>query len=153
MIPQPLLRPIPARAEYRLVRDYEVISDGYRIVVPRCFSCDLASIPAIGWHATYTPHHPLVAAAALVHDWLYFSHQVTRQEADLIFLDLLLRNGADSTKSWIMFKAVVVAGGGAWKRCKHSQDKAWNLYRILRRVGRFEEYGFPVGLLGDNAKH
>lgn len=144
---QPRLRPIPRKGFYRLLEDYDISIRGQRIVVPAVFRCDLASVPAIGWRATYTPYHPIVAAPALVHDWLYLNHQVDRETADLILYDMLLANHADETKAWIMYKAVDVAAFPFWGYSERDMAEIRLLYRSIRWRKQYPMYRFPEHLL------
>lgn len=147
MIPQPETRPVPAKAMVRLLDDYAVICRGHRIVVPVAFRFDGASIPSQGWHATYTPWHPVVLGPACIHDWLYCSHQVERTEADLIFHELLIANGASLYRAWLMREAVEMFGGWAWEYSDEDIKKLRTLYRLVRRRKNFEEYCFPMTLI------
>ena len=150
MIPQPETRPIPAKAMVRLLRDYTVICRGHHIVVPVAFPFDGASVPPQGWHATYTPWHPVVLGPACVHDWIYVSHQVSKAEADLIFHDLLIANGASAYRAWLMREAVEMFGGSAWEHSDEDVEKLRTLYRVIRRRTNFEEYHFPVHLIEES---
>ena len=86
---QPTVKPAPRTDLYETTRDYDVTVDGERVVVPKGLRFDGASIPEAAWQLTYTPFHPDVMAAAVVHDWLYYNHQVERETADGIFFDLV----------------------------------------------------------------
>jgi len=56
------------------------------------------TIPSLGWQAVYTPFDPIVMPPALVHDWLYSNHQVSKEDADTILRQLLKGNGVPSLK-------------------------------------------------------
>lgn len=64
----------------------------FNINIEQWFIFDGASIPRIFW-AFGTPMDPITLLAALVHDYLYRYHQVTRQEADEIFNEILMESG------------------------------------------------------------
>jgi len=153
VIAQPVIRPIPGRNMMRLVEDYEVTSLGHRIVAPGGFRSDGASIPPIGWHATYTPWHPVVLGPAVMHDWCYLSHVIPREIADDVFYDVLLRNGADETRAWLMVWAVAEYGGPAWEWQDRDLYELRLLWRILRRRAsdRLELYGFPADIIEEVA--
>lgn len=151
MIPQPEIRPVPSKAMVRLLDDYTVICRGHRIVVPVAFCFDGASVPPQGWHATYTPWHPVVLGPACVHDWIYCSHQVSRAEADLILYDLLIANGADSHRAWLMREAVEMFGRWAWEYNREDRRKLEVLFRVIRLRANFAEYCFPMEVIS-NAK-
>lgn len=147
MIPQPEIRPVPAKAMVRLLRDYAVICRGHRIVAPVAFMFDGASIPPQGWHATYTPWHPIVLGPACGHDWLYKSHQVSRAEADLILYELLIANGADPHRAWLMREAVEMFGGWAWEYNREDVYQLRLLYQVIRRRKNFADYCFPMEVI------
>ena len=149
MIAQPVLRPIPAKGMYRLVEDYTV----QPITAPGAFRCDLASIPPLAWQATYPPYHPVVAGPSVIHDWCYLSHCIPRDAADDLFYELLLQNGADERKAWLMWWAVAEYGGSAWEWKDRDLYELRLLWRILRRRAsdRLELYGFPIHIIEEVA--
>lgn len=110
---QPVLVPIPEAEDplWRLDRPLHT----HGVLVPAGFVCDLASVPWWAWKFTYPKAHPDTAAAAVVHDWLYRTKAVNRRTADLIFLAILLDNGAKPWKARIMYRAVRLWGWTRWK--------------------------------------
>ena len=136
---------------YTLLEDYKAVYGDIEILVPEYFIFDGASVPSVAWMLTYTPFHPHVMAAALIHDWLYLNHQVTREMADDIFYDLLIRNGAGPTKSKLMFQAVRVAGGPHYDHAPADVAKLELLYLMCKSSDRFDEYHFPVDVITANA--
>jgi len=153
VIVQPVIRPIPGRRMVRLVADYAVEALGHRIVVPAAFRYDGASVPPIGWRATYTPFHPVVLGPASAHDWCYISHCIPRDQADDVLYDLLLRNGADDKRAWLMWWAVTEFGASAWEWKDRDLYELRLLWRILRRRAsdRLELYGFPIHIIEEVA--
>ena len=82
------------------------------IQVPAGFINDLASVPRI-------PFVWLIAggighAAAVVHDWLYSTHQTSRKAADAIFHEALLVLGVAPWRAWAMWATVRAFGGSSW---------------------------------------
>lgn len=71
---QPDVRPIGNR-KYLLMEDYTITwwEDGtrFRIVIPREFITDLASVPRLLWTLSNLTPDGLIRAGALVHDWIY----------------------------------------------------------------------------------
>lgn len=118
MIDQPKLRPCPKENRYELIEDYtyscSIDGQGLEIKIPRGFLYNGASIPWFGWTATYTPFHPDVMLPALIHDWLYGSHETDRETADSILYQLLIENNVDKGVAEIMFQAVRIGGRSAW---------------------------------------
>ena len=147
MIHQPNLSPNPGQNQYCLLDDYEYRYGNIRIVVPAYFIYDGASIPAMAWRFIYTPFHPDVMAPALIHDWLYVSHQTDRGTADQILYDLLILNGANQTKAKLMHTAVKKFGGGPWEWDRQDKEKLQTLYILIKKNEKFGEYRFPEQIL------
>lgn len=147
MLIQPNLSPVPQKNTYWLLDDYSVKYGDITITVPACFSFDGASVPWFGQVSTYTPFHPDCMAPALIHDWLYLNHQTVRTVADQIFYDLLISNGANPTKSKLMYQAVKLAGGNYWARNKKDRAKLFLLLAMCKKSVTFEAYRFPMRFL------
>ena len=84
-----------------------------RVVVPVGFVTDLASIPQWVWSSGLRPEGAY-AYAAIVHDYLYWVQERPREEADEIFLFAMQDSKVDSTLRNGIYKAVRLAGKGAW---------------------------------------
>jgi len=115
---QPHLRPQPDTDQYRLIREYPYSHNGLSIIVPLYFRYDGASIPLIAQIITYSPFHPKIMAAALLHDWLYYSHVTSRKVADKIFRDVLIKNGVSNGKAQLMYKGVRRFGASYYNKHK-----------------------------------
>ena len=80
--------------------------------VPAGFECDSASVPRMVWTISGLTPDGLIRAAAVTHDYLYDKLgqigdlDLTREEADRIFLDLMLAAGMNSTRAKLAYKAV-----------------------------------------------
>ncbi|HEX7939076.1 MAG TPA: DUF1353 domain-containing protein, partial [Gemmatimonadaceae bacterium] len=109
--------------EYELLEDVAYQAPNRVVLVPRMFSYDGASIPSWAWRVIYTPFDPIVMLPALVHDWIYLSHEVTKPEADLVLRDLLRRNGVPGWRQFLIYWAVRLAGAFAWRNS--AQDLAY----------------------------
>ena len=149
MLNQPNLSPVPEENKYVLLDDYEAKYGDIKIVVPGYFTFDGASIPFFGWISTYTPFHPDVMAAAIIHDWLYKNHQVDRKTTDRIFYDRLILNGANKIKSKLMYNAVKFAAGPCWGISEKEKKDIGMLYTLIKNNKDFEEYCFPEDVLAD----
>lgn len=148
---QPNLSPLPDRNQYLVLDDYLAEYGDLKIVVPADFIFDGASVPFFGWLPTYTPFHPDVMAPALLHDWLYLNHQVDRKTADQIFYDFLVLNGAGKFKAKLMHKGVRIGGGPHFGYCQDDIDKLDMLYDVTRARPNFDEYHFPLDVIGKAA--
>jgi len=83
----------------------------YTIKVPAGFKTDLASIPRL---LPLALHRNPVAAAAIVHDWLYSTkdmlNDLPRKKADLIFRDAMRDNGVGRLTAATYYRFVRVFG-------------------------------------------
>lgn len=147
MMVQPSMSPVPFRNMWCNDFDFEVEVRGHKIVVPGFFLFDGASIPKILWALAYHPFDTRVIMAALVHDWLYWNHQVSKEEADLIFLTLLLMNGTDPLKAHLMYEAVAKFGESSWALKEEEKPLLQLLYLMVKDSPRFVEFHFPVEAL------
>lgn len=84
------------------------------VTVPAGFVSDFASIPRAFWRVL--PPWGEYNRAAVVHDYLYRTHEMTRAEADETFLVIMGALGVASWKRRIMYRAVRWFGGRAWNR-------------------------------------
>lgn len=131
---QPDLRPIAWR-RYRLVAGYcvtvrdEDTKQDFEINIPAGFICDGASVPRIVWTGSGLTPDGLLRAAALVHDWIYYHKgrvhayslnrgmdiegqmiSVNREDADRIFLRLMLAAGMPGWRAKVAWRAVRIFG-------------------------------------------
>lgn len=82
------------------------------VKVPVGFVSDLASIPRAFWTVLRpTGRH---AYAAIVHDYLYWTQERTREEADLIFRFALEDSKVEAAVVTALYQAVRQFGGSAW---------------------------------------
>lgn len=85
---------------------------GKVIIAPKGFVTDLASVPRVPVAfllAGGTANH-----AAVIHDWLYTSHEVPRDVADAVLREAALVMGTPAWRAWMMWAGVRVGGSGAW---------------------------------------
>ena len=141
---QPSMSPIPERGLWCNNTDFEVFVRGISILVPGFFCIDGASIPRYLWALTYHPFDARVILAALVHDWPYWSHQVSKEEADLIFYELLILNDVPKHKASMMYNAVAIFGESSWALKEDEKPLLLLLYIMIKDSTRFREYHFPV---------
>ncbi len=143
MMPQPKIQPIAGTNKYIPLEDYALLILGFLIRVPAGFIFDGASIPRAAWtFLGYTPFHPCVILAALIHDWLYLNHQVSREDADIIFKMLLLRNGVTPDAAQKMYLAVRLAGGFFWPHDEDDKRAIEGLRMIIDPVWK-DHYHLP----------
>lgn len=147
MILQPITQvvgEVKDRPIYRLHEDYiyqwEHNGRIYRIIVPREFRFDKASVPHWAW--SLIQPSGLQDAAAAVHDWLYYHngklpfkyYQVlidgewqnvgkywNRHDADRLFARILRDSGAPKWRRRLMFQAVDKFGWQFWNKKNEEQ--------------------------------
>jgi hypothetical protein len=91
------------------------------ITVPGGFLTDFASVPRV-------PIAHLLTAncgheAAVIHDWLYTSHEVSRRDADAVFEEALLAGGEPRWRAWLMWAGVRIGGGGPYEAAGQRQPE------------------------------
>jgi hypothetical protein len=99
-----------------------------RVEVPPGFVTDFASVPRAFW--SFLPPDGEYAYAAILHDYLYWTQNRPREEADDILKFAMedLRVGSITTGA--IYSAVRIGGSGAWDSNK--QAKAAGEKRILK---------------------
>lgn len=79
---------------------------------PTGFITDFASVPRLPFifELFGDTAHP----AAVIHDYLYTSHETTRAKADRIFRQAAELSGVTSWQAWVMYLGVRLGGFGAY---------------------------------------
>lgn len=108
----PVTTPIPGTDLLELCQPFEYSEGNY---IPAGFRYNGANVPPFAWQLTYPPHHPKILRAALVHDWLYWCHAVSRRDADALFRVFLIEDGANKIKANTMHRTLRLFGGRYWK--------------------------------------
>ena len=94
-----------------------------RIVVPRGFVTDFASVPRIFW--SVFPRHGEYTRAAIVHDFLYWEQRCTRSQADELFDIIMQDSNVDSTTRLAIYAAVRVWGDSAWQANTEAKQQGY----------------------------
>ena len=119
-----------ADGEYWVLGDdlaFTVRQSGQRIVVPRGFVTDFASVPRVFW--TIFPKHGEYTRAAIVHDFLYWEQRCSRDQADELFDIVMEDSEVDSTTRFTIYAAVRVWGSSAWE--ENAERKRQGYVRII----------------------
>ncbi|NRF71330.1 DUF1353 domain-containing protein [Aquincola sp. S2] len=101
------------------------------VAVPDRFVTDLTSIPQAVWSFGIRPEGAY-AYAAVVHDYLYWMQDRTREESDEIFLTAMVDSKVEESLRNRIYNAVRVGGNAAWK--KNAELKKRGEKRVLRHV-------------------
>ncbi len=99
------------------------------VQVPAGFVTDLASIPRPFW--TFLRPDGRYAYAAIVHDYLYWTQERPRAEADLILKFAMEDFDVGAATIATIYNAICAAGGLAWRN--NAALKAKGEKRILKR--------------------
>lgn len=100
-----------------------------RVEVPDGFVCDLTSVPRSFWQVMRPEGR--YAYAAVVHDYLYWTQDRSKGEADGIFKLALEDSKVDSSTISALYSAVNLLGQSAWdqnRKLKESGER-----RILKK--------------------
>jgi hypothetical protein len=84
------------------------------LVIKAGFPTDLASIPKALWNI-YPPFDPEYRAAAILHDGVYASELLPRNEADWLLLTAMQAQGNSWWTRNVFWCSVRTFGGGVWK--------------------------------------
>ncbi|WP_421292927.1 DUF1353 domain-containing protein [Aeromonas veronii] len=114
---QPILMPL-SDTNWELHEEYHVLSEHISFTIPKGFVTDLASVPRCIWNIF--PPFGLYTGAAVAHDYLYRTAKikVTREQADALFKEQMIKAGFDSTKAQLMYLAVRAFGWSSFKERK-----------------------------------
>ncbi len=104
-------------------------NDCYIITVYPGFVTDGASVPnALRWFVD--PFSGNYLPGAILHDALYRSQILSREESDLIFLDAMKTCKVGWIKSELMFQAVSLFGWKIWKENEKDKYHARNYINL-----------------------
>lgn len=128
--PAPTVRPIGDNKEWALTEEmvYTLGNTGTRIVVPRGFVTDFASIPQRLWSIGLSPHGQY-SRAAVVHDYLYWAQPCTREQADRLLVVAMKESKVDGFDEWAVYNGVAIFGNGPWEQ--NAKERALGLPRVI----------------------
>ena len=113
--PNPLQAELqPDRKTWRLLALFSYLDPDHGLVeVPAGFETDFASVPR--WPLTFALLGSYGHAAAVIHDWLYTTGQLSRADADRVFLNALRSSGIARWRAWLMWAGVRIGGAKRYK--------------------------------------
>ena len=129
----PVLTFNPRRGRWRLEHPYVYDDHGFRIIIQQGFEFDLASVPRTVW-AVIAPFE-LSIVAPLIHDYLYVYggnlppggvtpyQTYTRRAADLLFLEIMRREGIVEWRCRTAYNAVRLFGSIPWRGSTVPEDE------------------------------
>lgn len=86
----------------------------YKVTIKPGLLTDGASIPKVFWSIIGCPLNGRYVGSALIHDGLYASHTLSKEESDLLFLDMMKHNKVSLWRRKLMYWAVKFGGGSAY---------------------------------------
>ena len=89
------------------------------VEVPKGFVTDLASVPAILW--SVFPKTGRYAYAAIVHDYLYWTQAVSREEADSVLKAAMEDAKVDIASQVGFYAAVRTFGASPWEHSRKAK--------------------------------
>lgn len=130
MIQAPTLKPFADSKDFMLVRDmvYILGETDISITVPKGFVTDFASVPKGLWSFGLSPHGKF-SKAAIVHDYLYWTHSCTREQSDMIMLIAMKESQVGSKSQTLLYEGLDMAGNPAW--VDNMNDRKSGIPRIV----------------------
>ncbi len=111
-----IVTPMPDGRKWRLLKpfSYHIGTEHSRhiIKVPKGFETDFASVPQFLW--SWLPFWGKYGKAAVLHDYLYQTHETERSIADAIFYEAMLVGGTPKRRAKLMYWGVRLFGWLAW---------------------------------------
>lgn len=89
-------------------------NDGRLWFVPMGFCTDFASIPRLLQTAVGSPAGGKYRRAAVLHDYLYRSCQLSREEADALFYEAMISSGVSRRKARQLYLGVRFGGASSY---------------------------------------
>ena len=127
---------------YETFEDYSVGFHDKEICVPKYFQYDGTSIPLFVRLLIGTPFNPRSTRAVLIHDWLHLTHQLSKDEADELFCQLLREDGLDEIRVGLVKLALKCCGGYHWENDESDFEYTEKLrYKIVTCGGDASHYG------------
>ena len=128
--PSPAVRAFGDNEFWITVEDmpYVIGSTSERVVIPRGFVTDFASIPQSLWSLGLSPHGQY-SRAAVVHDYLYWSQGCSRAQADRLLLIAMKESKVDTFDEFLVYQGVETGGSGPWS--KNESERNAGLPRIV----------------------
>ena len=129
-----LVSPLADGKTWVLMREfgYDVGTEGStdQVNVPLGFETDFASIPRLFW--IVLPKWGKYGNAAVIHDWLYWNQQRSREAADAVLLEAMVVLGVSPIVQFVIHHGVRLFGGLAWLR--NQADRAEGYDRVLSNL-------------------
>lgn len=100
--------------EYKFIGNLSFENDKYIVTIKKGLTTDGASIPRLFWTIIGCPLSGKYVGSALIHDGLYGSHALSKEESDILFLEMMAANKVGFIKRNLMYLAVKIGGKSAY---------------------------------------
>jgi hypothetical protein len=133
--PSPAVRAFGDSKFWITVEDmtYIIGSTNDRIVVPKGFVTDFASIPQPLWSTGLSPYGQY-SRAAVIHDYLYWTQGCTRAQSDRLLVIAMKESGVSGFDEFLVYQGVDKGGGGPWEA--NAAERNAGLPRIVPEAWR-----------------
>lgn len=106
---------LPDRKTWRLLAPFSYLDPDHGLIeVPAGFETDFASVPR--WPLMFALLGQYGHAAAVLHDRLYSTGQLSRADADRVFLNALRSSGIARWRAWLMWAGVRIGGANRYNQ-------------------------------------
>ena len=128
--PTPTVRPFGDNKFWVTVEplEYVIGSTSDRIVVPKGFVTDFASLPQPLWSLGLSPHGQY-SRAAVIHDYLYWAQGCTREQSDRLLLIAMKESKVGGFDEFVVYQGVNLGGKGPWN--DNARERANKLPRVI----------------------
>ena len=99
---------------YMLRDELSFENSKYKVTIKPGLLTDGASIPKVFWSIIGCPLNGKYVGSALIHDGLYASHVLSKEESDLLFLDMMKHNKVSLWRRKLMYWAVKFGGKSSY---------------------------------------
>jgi hypothetical protein len=106
---------------------YSIENTGQTITVPAGFVTDFASTPRAIW--SFLPPFGNYQKAAVVHDYLYWMQDCTKNQSDKILLIAMTESNVSQRDRWVIYNGVRIGGQSAWDQ--NAADRMHGLTRFV----------------------
>jgi len=128
--PSPTVRPFGDNSNWVIVEDmvYIIGKTDVKVVVPRGFVTDFASIPQFLSSFGLSPHGQY-SRAAVIHDYLYWTQGCSKEQSDRLLVIAMKESKVGSFDEFAVFQGVSGFGASAWT--SNAREKTSGLPRII----------------------
>ena len=112
--------------EWELLGDLSYENYEIKVTAKSGMPTDFASVPRFFWRVVGTPAGGEYSCSALIHDALYTARglaQLTKEQVDDLFLEMLKVEGVSYWKRYAMYWAVRLGGREAWDSIEENGGK------------------------------